>query len=400
MIVAGARKTHVAFVNSGILGLTSFSKYIREAMVADPAIDARHVNLTDRLSRSERVLRFAMCARLWPDGWLGLKNVDFARLRQEYHAGIQATRRIRAILTSERIDVLHFHRQSTAYASVGIMRRVPSIVSIDCTQDAVIGVAESAFERWTYGANAALDGAILRAASAIVSTSDWAADCVRRRYPDCTTPVHVMPTPVQLRFFDERWIEERSTRARSGVPPRVLFMGGDFIRKGGGDLLAAWTAGGFHRYATLDIVTDWPLDVSHIRAARVIRHIDAYSPEWCQLWRTADIFVLPSRSEAFANVFQEAAAAGLPSIGARVDAVTEIIVDGLSGIVVPPRDPQALSEALGTLILSPDLRQQYGRAARTRILTRANPDAYRRRLVAIIQSVAGRAATGAEENRA
>ena len=105
------------------------------------------------------------------------------------------------------------------------------------------------------------------------STSEWAAACVRRRYPDCETPIHVMPMPVRMQFFDERWIDERFTRTTAGWKPRVLFVGGDFVRKGGDELLAAWTSGELHRVATLDLVTDWPLDVSHMPGVRVIRDV-------------------------------------------------------------------------------------------------------------------------------
>jgi starch synthase len=379
-------RTRVLFVNAGILGMQGFSTYIRHAMAGDPAIDARHIDLSEHLTTSERLVRRALCARFWRDGLLGLTNLDFARLRQEFHAGLQAARRIRRTL-SEGVDVLHFHRQGTAYASIGLMRRIPSIVSIDCTQDAVIARAASAVERRTYGANAAIDGRIFRAAAAIVSTSDWAAACLRQRYPDCPTPVHVMPTPVRAGCFDEAWIDERASRP-PGRPCRVLFIGGDFVRKGGEDLLAAWQAGAFHRRASLDLVSNWPIDVSGVPGVRLVRHVVAYSPEWLALWREADVFVLPSRSDAFANVFLEAGAAGLPSIAARVDAVPEVIVDGVTGLIVPPCDPAAIARALRTLLDSPDLRRRYGRAARAHVLARADPDVYRSKLRALIREVA------------
>ena len=382
-------RTRALFVNAGILGMQSFSKYIREAMALDPYVDARHINLTERLSAGERVLRRVMCASLWPDGWLGLRNVDFARLRQEYHAGLQAARRIRHMLVREDVDVLHFHRQTTAYASLRLMRRVPSIVSIDCTQDAVIDVADSPLERWTYEPNAARDGVIFREAFAIVSTSEWAAACLRRRYSDCDTPIHVMPTPVRLQFFDERWIQERFTRTTAGWKPRILFVGGDFVRKGGDDLLAAWTSGELHRVATLDLVTDWPLNISNLPGVRVIRDVGSYSSEWTELWRTADVFVMPTRSEAFGVVFQEAAAAGLPAVGTAVNAVPEMVLPQRSGLLVPPRDPRAILEALRTLIGSAELRRQYGQAARAQVIERADPEEYRRRLRNLIRAAAG-----------
>jgi glycosyltransferase involved in cell wall biosynthesis len=390
VIVAGARKTHVAFVNSGILGLTSFSKYIREAMALDPHVEAHHINLSEQLTVSERLMRRAMCARVWPDGLFDIKNLDFARLRQEYHAGFQAAGRLRTLMATQGMDVLHFHRQATAYCSLSLMRRVPTIVSIDCTQDAVIQDADTALERWTYKGNVAIDGAIFRAAKAIVATSNWAAECVHRRYPDCATPVHVMQPPVRADFFRDGWVEERFERARQGGPLRVLFVGGDFVRKGGDDLLKAWALGRFDRVATLHIVTDWPVDVSGLTGVQVIKDVGAYSSEWSELWRAADLFVLPTRSEAFGTVLQEAKAAGLPIVATRLNAVPEIVDDGASGLLVPPRDPQALADAMRTLLDSSELRRRFGAAGRQRMFQVAHPRDYSSKLRQLVQSVAGR----------
>jgi len=381
-------KTRVVFVNSGILGMQTFSKYIREAMAVDPHLDARHVNLSEHMTVGERAFRRLFCARLWPDGLFGVKNLDLARLRAEYHAGWQAARRIAELRRTVDIDVLHFHRQATAYASVPLMRRIPSIVSIDTTQDIVIDAATSRLEQRTYAFNARRDGQIFRAAAAIVATSDWAAGCLRRRYPDCTTPVHVMPAPVRLHFFDERWIDERLARAAPGRLPRVLFVGGDFARKGGHDLLRTWREAGLDRHATLDLVTDSPDVPRDVPGVRIIRGVSSYSDEWAHLWREADVFVLPTLDEAFGQVFQEAAAAGLPRIGTNINAIPEMIVDGESGLLVPRGDRTRLAAALRTLVDSATLRRDFGRAARAGIVGRASPQGYRAELISLIQSVA------------
>ena len=387
-------KTRVVFVNAGILGMQTFSKYIREAMAADPALDARHIDLSEQLTWPERAARRVVCAPLWPDGLLGLKNLDLARFRREYSAGWRAARRLAVLRRTFDADVLHFHRQATAYASVRLMRRVPSIVSIDTTQDIVIDLAASALERRTYALNARRDGQIFRAARAIVSTSEWAAGCLRRRYPDCATPVHVMPSPVRLHFFDERWIDRRLERSTPGRLPRVLFVGGDFVRKGGPDLLRAWREAELYKHATLDVVSNWPDIPEDVPGVRIVRGISAYSDDWATLWREADVFVLPTLDEAFGQVFQEAAAAGLPRIGTAINAIPEMVADGRSGLLVPPGDRARLAAALRTLVDSPTLRRDFGRAARVDVTRLASPDDYRARLSALVQSLAP-ARTGA-----
>jgi glycosyltransferase involved in cell wall biosynthesis len=379
------RPLRVTFVNAGILGMRSFSKYLREAMALEPAVESTHVTLTEDLTLDERAIRKVMCVRMWHDGWLGLRNLDLVRWRAEYQAGVQAARRLRRLRPQP--DVVHFHRTPTAYASLRLMRQVPSIVSIDCTQDIVIDDARSGLERATYAPNARRDGRVFRAARAIVSTSDWAAGCLRQRYPDCRTPIEVMPTPVRLRLFDAAWIDERHARAGRGSV-RVLFVGGDFVRKGGEDLLAVWRDRELSRLAELTLVTDAPVRDAGQAGVRVIRGITPYTPEWIEMWREADVFAMPTHSDAFATVYQEAAAAGLPRIGSRIAAVPETIVDGHTGLLVAPFDRPALGAALERLVACADLRRSLGRAARASVAARADPDEYRRKLTAIIRRVA------------
>ena len=348
-------------------------------------IEAEQFVLSENLGFAERAIRRVLCARLLPDlpGW---HNVDLARYRSELNAGLQARRRLLA-RGLDRFDVLHFHRQATAYASLDLMERVPSIVSIDCTQSSVLRDATTDRERWSLGFNVRRDGEIFRRAFAIVSTSHWAEGELRRMYPDCTAPVHVMANPVPLDVFDCSWPDERRRRANTRV--QFLFMGGDFPRKGGYDLLDTWVAGGFARYADLTIVTDWRIGRQMPPGVLALHHIRSETPEWRNVWRSADVFVMPTRNEAFGLVYQEAAAAGLPAIGSRLNAVPEIIADGETGLLTPRGDREKLAAAIEAMIASADRRHRMGRAARRKIEVDADPAVHRRRILALITQAAG-----------
>src|SRR5881396_1778324 len=89
--------------------------------------------------------------------------------------------------------------------------------------------------------------------------------------------------------------------------------------------------------------------------------------------RSADIFALASvtdkqgASDVFPTVIIEAMAAARPVVSTRLAGIPESVVDGETGLLVPPEDTMALAEALGRLIQDAKLRLHYGRAGRERI---------------------------------
>jgi len=102
-----------------------------------------------------------------------------------------------------------------------------------------------------------------------------------------------------------------------------------------------------------------------------------------ELLAAADAFVLPSRSEAFPNGAIEAMAAGLPVVACRVGGLVDLIEDGRTGLLVPPDDPSAMADALGSLMAAPDLAASLGRAARADVVARYSFDRMVRRFEAL-----------------
>ncbi len=79
-----------------------------------------------------------------------------------------------------------------------------------------------------------------------------------------------------------------------------------------------------------------------------------------------DVFVLPSLYEGLPNAVLEAMACGRPVVATAVDGTPEVVEDGVTGLLVPPRDPARLSEALLKLAGNARLRKRMGREARRR----------------------------------
>lgn len=383
--------TRLLVVNSGLLGARTFGSELLPRMAARArGLQIEQALLSGPMTRSERIVRRMFCQRLWTDRWPACSNFDLARYRVEWHAGLLARRRLHR-LDAAAFDAVLFYRQPAAYASLRLLRGMPSIVAIDCTQECVRASMTSALARATLAPGIRRDGLVFEAASVVVTSSQWAAASLRRLYPACRTPTAVMPPPVDLSAFDEGWIEERAARAAGGAMPRVLFMGGDFARKGGFGLLHAWRQAGLGRRARLDIVTQWPLGDGDLPSGVIVhRDVQPYSPRWRELWRAADVFALPTRHEAFGMVFQEAAAAGLPRIGTRENAGPELIHHGQDGLLLAPGDLGGLVHALGMLVSDSARRQAMGREAREFAGRSASLDLYASRLQDVVEHAIAR----------
>ncbi len=87
-----------------------------------------------------------------------------------------------------------------------------------------------------------------------------------------------------------------------------------------------------------------------------------------------DIFTLPTYREGFPNTPLEAAAMQLPVVATKIDGCTEAVADGVTGLLVPPGDAQALAAAIRQLLLDADQRRLMGKAGRRRVLREFRPE--------------------------
>ena len=77
-----------------------------------------------------------------------------------------------------------------------------------------------------------------------------------------------------------------------------------------------------------------------------------------------DVFVLPSHAEGMSNALMEAMAAARPVVATAVGGNTEVVVDGKTGVLIPPADPAAIADAIAALLRDPDRAAGLGAAAR------------------------------------
>src|SRR4051812_2122149 len=151
---------------------------------------------------------------------------------------------------------------------------------------------------------------------------------------------------------------------------RLLFVGRAEDRKGLPVLIAAFQALVEHVPSRLTVVGADPEDVSRlISDPDVLSHIDVLgkvsdSVLWRQL-AEADLLCAPSLTgESFGMVLTEAFAAGTPVIASKIAGYSDVVTDGVDGVLVPPADPQALAEELQLLAHEPERLRAMGEAGR------------------------------------
>lgn len=88
-----------------------------------------------------------------------------------------------------------------------------------------------------------------------------------------------------------------------------------------------------------------------------------------EILRGFDVYAISSIAEGTPGSVLEAMASGLPAVGTRVGGVPEVIAEGLTGQLVPPRDPSAMADALAPYLRAPALAAAHGAAGRARVLS-------------------------------
>jgi glycosyltransferase involved in cell wall biosynthesis len=301
------------------------------------------------------------------------------------------------------LDALVFHTQCTALFSVDRMRRTPTVISLDATPinfDEVTRhggydhrIAGQGFlDRQKY----LMNRRAFQAASVLVPWSEWARRSLIDDYGASPDRIRVLAPGAAPSFFEiGRQRQAPAAADDLNRPVRLLFVGGDWQRKGGPHLLEA-LAGLPAGTWTLDVVTRE--EVPQPPGVTVHHGVVANSPKLVRLFSEADLFVLPSLGECLAVVLMEATAAGLPLITTSVGALAEAVRPGASGLVVPPNDVMALRQALAALLEDPARRQSMGRAGYALACERFDASANNRTLLDLVADLvrvgarAGRAA--------
>jgi len=205
---------------------------------------------------------------------------------------------------------------------------------------------------------------LLRKAKRLISASDYVRDGFLAAYKHKTQTI----TPA----VDVKLFHPATSRVTA---PRILFVGSlnqSEKHKGLSYLLTACqklhtsvadvhltvvgSGDGLAEYQRL--VTTMGLE--NIVDFRGVLHGD----ELAEAYRSAAVFTLPSTNDNFPLVIAEAMATGLPVVSTQIGGIPTLVDEGVTGLLVPPRDTDALAAALQQILTNPDLAQHLGEAGR------------------------------------
>jgi glycosyltransferase involved in cell wall biosynthesis len=211
-------------------------------------------------------------------------------------------------------------------------------------------------------------------ASRFILPSDYLRDWVVRRRAMPRSRTRVLYNPIDVERFRPDPEQRAATRRRLGfgVDDVVVGFAGRFERQKGvltlADALeelmarssavhALWVGHGEMTPAIEARIAGSPHAARHVRLP--------WSDDLVSCFAAMDVLAFPSlRRESFGRVSAEAQACGLPVVASGVGGIPETLIDGVSGILVPPGDAGALQSALATLVADTALRRRMGAAGR------------------------------------
>jgi len=231
-------------------------------------------------------------------------------------------------------------------------------------------------------------------ASAITTVSRFQAQQLAADLSLPEEAIRVIPNPISPALL----LQALEASANEPTKPVVLYSGRIELNKGSLELLRSvhqvarrfprveYVIAGARHNSIDDRALEGALGSNGARKhIRLLGHVP-----WRQLtdwYRRASVFVMPSYYETFGISVIEAMAFGLPVIATNVGGLPEVVQDGVTGILVPPKDPDALAEGIVRLLRDPELRRRLGNAGRDRVLSEFRLDRIVEQTLSVYESV-------------
>lgn len=257
-------------------------------------------------------------------------------------------------------DAAYFNDHIPATFLGSFRRRVPSVMAMDVTPRlmeehcAWYGVAAPAPVGIVERIKFARTRKTYHDTTFLLPWSQWVKRSLVEHYGVEERKIRVLAPGVDL----DVWTTEK----KLSPTIRILFVGNDFMRKGG-DMLCRIARREEFQNCEFHLVTN---NATGVMPPNVVVHanIVANSPALVHLYRMADLFVLPTRADFFPLAIMEAMAMRLPVVATRIASIDEMVMEGSTGFLIPSEDEDSVADRMLRLIRNPSLRIEFGERAR------------------------------------
>ncbi len=345
------RPLRALFVNENIGGHATVHLALRRAFadrddIAAEFLDAEGPGIVGKVLRA-------------PVPGLARADLDLQPLRGQLVHSWAINKRVRQRLNRGDIDAIHLYTQNAMLGGTRIVRRVPTVITTDSVglrnAFSIPYRSPTRFTRKASRAALPFERPVLDAAHHVLANALPVVESL-------TSPDYgLSPDSVSLLRMGiwSPFLTKELPKRPPDRRPTVVFLGTSMDRKGGTLLLEAWRSCLRDRadllLITLDAVAEEP-------GLRVVRDLRPGDDRLWELLAGSDIMCFPSIIDQAPNAVLEAAVAGLPVIAHPAGAIPEMVIDGVTGLLVDGSDPRAVVGALDTLISDPGMRRRMGEA--------------------------------------
>ena len=306
--------------------------------------------------------------------------------------------RIAKLVTARKVSLIHARSRAPAWSALWAARRtrIPFVTTYHG-----VYTAKGALKR--------LYNSVMARGDRVIANSDYTARHVLAEHPWAANRIVTIPRGVDIARFSPDAISAARRDALAaawklgpGTDPVILLPGRLTGWKGHREAIAAavvLNSGGLASWRMVFAGDPQGRDgyVEELKQLIASNGLDGrvsmvgHCDDMPAAFALSDIVIAPSNEpEAFGRVAAEAGAMGLPAVGSSIGAQGEIIVDGETGLIVPPSSPAALSTAMASLLaMGPDGRKIMGQKARTRVLERFTTSALQKATLAVYEGLTG-----------
>jgi glycosyltransferase involved in cell wall biosynthesis len=345
------------------------------ASMYPPKTDVRHeylsrlrapVHYAPEKPALEKMVRKAKRKGRWPEALIAEHE---RRYGSDYKAGLRARNALFFVDLFEREDVRHFH---VHFAN----RAAHTAVFVKAISGIPFSMTAHGQDFMTDLGNTELLCEICANAEFVAAETDYSRDLLAMRCPTSAEKMLRVYNGIELRKF------ALAADARPAASPVRLLSVGRLVEFKGFDVLIDACAELQRREIdfTCEIIGEGALreqleaQVSGRNLTRYVRFTGEQSQDnVLAALATCDVFVLASTTDArgasdvFPTVIAEAMSSAKPVVSTWTAGIPELVVHGETGLLVGPRDPHALADAITELSKDPTVRERFGRAGRRRI---------------------------------